>query len=71
MIKTHKDLGRNSTFTDLNPKVVTNYELYGVTNTVTREWKDGLFSIIMKDLANLTAEGPKWIVLVWSLNSAP
>ena len=29
----------------------------------SREWKDGLFSVIMRDQANLTTEGPKWIVL--------
>jgi hypothetical protein len=28
-----------------------------------REWKDGLFSVIMRDQANLTSEGPKWIIL--------
>ena len=28
-----------------------------------REWKDGLFSSIMRDQANLTTEGPKWIIL--------
>ena len=28
-----------------------------------REWKDGLFSVIMRDQANLTSDGPKWIIL--------
>ena len=31
--------------------------------THCREWKDGLFSVIMRDLANVTHDGPKWIVL--------
>lgn len=48
---------------DLNPKAVTNDELFGVINPSTREWKDGLFSVIMRDLANITHDGPKWIVL--------
>lgn len=48
---------------DLNPKAVTNDELFGVINPATREWKDGLFSVIMRDLANITHDGPKWIVL--------
>jgi dynein heavy chain len=48
---------------DLNPKAVTNDELFGIINPTTREWKDGLFSVIMRDLANMTSDGPKWIVL--------
>lgn len=48
---------------DLNPKAVTNDELYGIINPHTREWKDGLFSVILRDLANLSHDGPKWIVL--------
>ena len=35
----------------------------GVINPATREWKDGLFSTIMRDLSNITHDGPKWIVL--------
>lgn len=35
----------------------------GVINPSTREWKDGLFSVIMRDLANASHDGPKWIVL--------
>ncbi|KAG5897762.1 hypothetical protein JTB14_019981 [Gonioctena quinquepunctata] len=50
-------------YNDLNPKAVTNDELFGVINPATREWKDGLFSVIMREQANLTGEGPKWIVL--------
>ena len=63
LIKTYSNLGRNPIFTDLNPKAVSNDELYGVINPATREWKDGLYSNIMRDLANSAAEGPKWIVL--------
>ena len=61
--KTYNNLGYNPIYTDLNPKAVTNDELFGVINPATREWKDGLFSNIMRDLANITSEGPKWIVL--------
>ena len=50
-------------FADLNPKAVTNDELYGIINPATREWKDGLFSVIMRDQANMTGDGPKWIIL--------
>ncbi|CAL8089314.1 unnamed protein product [Calicophoron daubneyi] len=48
---------------DLDPKAVTNDELFGIINPSTREWKDGLFSVIMRDLANMTGTDPKWIVL--------
>lgn len=32
-------------YNDLNPKAVTNDELFGVINPATREWKDGLVSL--------------------------
>ena len=63
LVKTYANLGKNPTYTDLNPKAVTNDELFGYVNAASREWKDGLFSNIMRDLANLSCEGPKWIVL--------
>ena len=44
-------------------QAVSNDELYGIINPATREWKDGLFSCIMRDIANLQGEGPKWILL--------
>lgn len=43
--------------------MVSNDELFGIINPATREWKDGLFSVIMRDQAQLTSSGPKWIVL--------
>uniref|UniRef100_A0A803T6T9 Dynein axonemal heavy chain 17 n=1 Tax=Anolis carolinensis TaxID=28377 RepID=A0A803T6T9_ANOCA len=61
--KTYHIMKRRPVWTDLNPKAVTNDELFGIINPATREWKDGLFSSIMRDLANVTHEGPKWIVL--------
>ena len=63
LVQAYKNLDMNPTFTDLNPKAVTNDELFGVINQATREWKDGLFSNVMRDLANLTNEGPKYIIL--------
>uniref|UniRef100_A0A5K3ENE7 DYH10 protein n=1 Tax=Mesocestoides corti TaxID=53468 RepID=A0A5K3ENE7_MESCO len=60
---THQMNGRTPTAIDLDPKAVTNDELFGIINPATREWKDGLFSTIMRDMANLTHTGPKWIVL--------
>lgn len=63
LYKTYQNQKRKPHFNDLNPKVVTNDELFGIINPSTREWKDGLFSTIMRDQANLPGSGPKWIVL--------
>lgn len=40
---THLMNGRTPTAVDLDPKAVTNDELFGVINPATREWKDGEF----------------------------
>uniref|UniRef100_A0A452UEG0 Dynein axonemal heavy chain 17 n=1 Tax=Ursus maritimus TaxID=29073 RepID=A0A452UEG0_URSMA len=61
--KTYQNMKRKPVAVDLDPKAVTCDELFGVINPATREWKDGLFSTIMRDLANITHDGPKWIVL--------
>ncbi|XP_044574110.1 dynein beta chain, ciliary [Drosophila ananassae] len=61
--KTYHNQKRKPHYNDLNPKAVTNDELFGIVNPATREWKDGLFSILMRDQANLGGTGPKWIVL--------
>ncbi|XP_013170954.1 PREDICTED: dynein beta chain, ciliary-like [Papilio xuthus] len=61
--KTYHMLKLKPYYNDLDPKAVTNDELFGVINPATREWKDGLFSTIMRDMANMPGDGPKWIVL--------
>ncbi|XP_045149226.1 dynein axonemal heavy chain 9 [Echinops telfairi] len=75
--KTYQIMKCRPVWTDLNPKAVTNDELFGIINPATREWKDGkngvsvisycyflgLFSSIMRELANITHDGPKWILL--------
>lgn len=63
LYKTYQNQKRKPYYNDLNPKAVTNDELFGVINPSTREWKDGLFSTLMRDQANITGSGPKWIVL--------
>ncbi|ODN03963.1 Dynein beta chain, ciliary [Orchesella cincta] len=63
LFKTHYNLKRKPVYNDLNPKAVTNDELFGIINPSTREWKDGIFSVLMRDQANLTGDGPKWIIL--------
>uniref|UniRef100_A0A4W3K7X4 Dynein axonemal heavy chain 17 n=1 Tax=Callorhinchus milii TaxID=7868 RepID=A0A4W3K7X4_CALMI len=60
---TYLNMKRKAISIDLDPKAVTCDELFGIINPATREWKDGLFSTIMRDLANIAHDGPKWIVL--------
>ncbi|NXE57526.1 DYH17 protein, partial [Casuarius casuarius] len=61
--KTYQTMKRKPVVVDLDPKAVTCDELFGIINPSTREWKDGLFSSTMRDLANITHKGPKWIIL--------
>ena len=63
LFRTYQNQKLKPSFIDLNPKAVSNDELYGIINPATREWKDGLFSNIMRDTANLPGDGPKWIIL--------
>ncbi|KAF6202116.1 hypothetical protein GE061_004514 [Apolygus lucorum] len=63
LFKTYQNMKKKPMYNDLNPKAVINDELFGIINPATREWKDGLFSCIMREQANLTTENPKWIVL--------
>lgn len=56
---------------DLNPKAVSTEDLYGYMVLGTREWKDGLLSKIMRDVASssVTDPRPKWIVLDGDLDA--
>jgi len=42
LLRTYKNQGRKPTALDLDPKSVTNDELFGIINPATREWKDGM-----------------------------
>ncbi|XP_059027314.1 dynein axonemal heavy chain 11 [Mustela lutreola] len=61
--RTYVNTKQKPTWTDLNPKAVTTDELFGFIHHATREWKDGLFSSILREQANLKHEGQKWIIL--------
>lgn len=39
---------RRPVWADLNPKAVTNDELFGIINPATREWKDGDYCVVQK-----------------------
>jgi dynein heavy chain len=61
--------GRKTTVVDLNPKVVTSDQLYGVVHIQTREWIDGLMSKKMRELGQIPDTNPKWIVLDGDLDA--
>ena len=66
--------GLKTKIKDLNPKAVSPKELYGFINMSTREWKDGVLSVIMRDLGEETTNVPdsgnnKWIVLDGDLDA--
>jgi len=41
LFKANQIMKKKPTAVDLNPKAVTNNELFGIINPATREWKDG------------------------------
>lgn len=45
--KTYQIMKRRPMWTDLNPKAVTNDELFGIINPATREWKDGKRGLVL------------------------
>ncbi|XP_023680034.2 dynein axonemal heavy chain 11 isoform X2 [Paramormyrops kingsleyae] len=61
--KTYINLQRKPVWDDLNPKVLSTDELFGLIDPVTREWKDGLLSCLMREQANISHPRPKWMVL--------
>ncbi|KAL7677341.1 hypothetical protein ACOME3_003577 [Neoechinorhynchus agilis] len=60
---THRLMSQRAVAVDINPKAVTNNELFGYVNKSTREWRDGLLSSTLRQLALMKQPGPKWIVL--------
>ena len=60
---------KKTTYVDLDPKVVSTNELYGVVLLATREWKDGLLSKTMRTLSQLQDQNPKWIILDGDLDA--
>ena len=69
LAKAQDKSGQKTTWVDLNPKVVSTNELYGVVLLATREWKDGLLSKTMRTLGQITDSSPKWIILDGDLDA--
>jgi dynein heavy chain len=61
--------GKKTTVVDLNPKVTSTNELYGVVLLATREWKDGLLSKTLRTLGQATDTNPKWVILDGDLDA--
>ncbi|XP_073974323.1 dynein beta chain, ciliary-like isoform X3 [Rhodnius prolixus] len=61
--KTYINMKKKPYYNDIEPKAVTNNELFGIINPQTREWKDGLFSVLIREQANMVGDGPKWMVM--------
>ncbi|XP_037537274.1 dynein heavy chain 11, axonemal [Nematolebias whitei] len=63
LYRTYSNMKMKPLWNDINPKAVTTDELFGYLHPATREWKDGLFSSLMRELTSVIHDGPKWIVL--------
>jgi len=61
--------GLKTTVKDLDPKAITTTEFYGYINLQTREWKDGIFSLLLRECANAPGTDPKWIILDGDLDA--
>jgi AAA domain (dynein-related subfamily). len=48
LFRAYQNMKYKPVFNDLNPKAVTNDELFGIINPNTREWKDGEFIICIR-----------------------
>lgn len=61
--KTYQIMKRRPMWTDLNPKAVTNDELFGIINPTTREWKDGKRGLALgrESLSSLEPLGQAWM----------
>ncbi|KAM6338976.1 LOW QUALITY PROTEIN: dynein axonemal heavy chain 11 [Podargus strigoides] len=60
---TYLNMKQKPVWNDLNLKALTADELFGFTHHATQEWKDGLLSSLLREQADITHEGPKWLVL--------
>jgi dynein heavy chain len=62
--------GKRVTVREIDPKAVSTWELYGSVNPSTREWRDGVLSSAMRDMASSSPEaGPQWLVLDGDLDA--
>ncbi len=48
--QTFNSRGQETVYDIVDPKAVTSDELFGCMNPKTKEWKDGVLSVIMRDM---------------------
>ena len=66
--RTYDARGESTEWDIVDPKAVTSDELYGCMNTKTKEWKDGVIAVIMRDMNKCQNkykknQNYKWLVL--------
>ena len=61
--------GLKTTVKDLDPKAILTTEFYGYVNLATREWKDGVFSMVLREFQNAPGTDPKWVILDGDLDA--
>jgi dynein heavy chain len=66
--RTYDARGESTEWDIVDPKAVTSDELYGCMNTKTKEWKDGVIAVIMRDMNKCQNKYKKnqtykWLVL--------
>ncbi|MBK8156714.1 MAG: AAA family ATPase [Streptococcus sp.] len=68
LAESEKKLGRDTIYEIIDPKAVSSDELFGFMNPKTKEWKDGVLSVIMRNMNRCNppfkeTHENKWIVL--------
>jgi len=61
-------MGNKTDWVDMNPKVVSTKDLYGYM-LPSKEWKDGLFSKLMRTYSESDDGKTKWIILDGDLDA--
>ena len=69
LAKSNDKDGKKTTVHDINPKVTSTNELYGVVLLATREWKDGLLSKTLRTMGQVPDSNPKWLILDGDLDA--
>lgn len=68
LAKAQDKVNRKTTYYDINPKTVSTKDFYGY-NLPSKEWKDGLFSQTLRNLATIQDTNPKWVILDGDLDA--
>jgi len=47
----------------INPKSITINQLFGYSDSITKEWNEGIFAFKFKKYSNSTSDNRKWIIM--------